>query len=127
MNDTDREENEFPAEDIRPLIEPPSPSILLSCETRDGGRCSESLVTIVAILVVLVVVIAAVKALAQLCEVVSLGSSGAELGRAGSQRNEMLLSYHELFSLAQMWLEVGLAGPSFIQGSSSVHSWGVAG
>lgn len=115
MNDTDREENEFPAEDIRPLIDPPSPSILLSCETRDGGRCSESLVTIVAI-VVSIVVIAVVKALAQLREVVFLGSLEAELGRAKSQRNEML-SYHELFSLAQMWLEVGLADPSFIQGS----------
>ena len=115
MNDTDREENEFPAEDIRPLIDPPSPSILLSCETRDGGRCSESLVTIVAI-VVSIVVIAVVKALAQLREVVFLGSLEAELGRTKSQRNEML-SYHELFSLAQMWLEVGLADPSFIQGS----------
>lgn len=109
MNETDREENEFPAEDIRPLIEPPSPSILLSCETRDGGRCSESLVTIVAIVVLVVVKAAVVRALAQLYEVVSLGGSEAELGRAGSQRNEMLLSYHELFSLAQVWLEVGLA------------------
>jgi len=63
MNDTDREENEFPAEDIRPLIDPPSPSTLLSCEARDGGRCSESLITIVAIIVVFVVVIAVVKPL----------------------------------------------------------------
>lgn len=39
MNETDREEKEFPAEDLRPLMDPlPSPSIFLSCETRDDGR-----------------------------------------------------------------------------------------
>lgn len=49
MNDTDLEEKEFPAEDIRPLIDPPSPSTLLSCETTEGGRCSASLVAIVVV------------------------------------------------------------------------------
>lgn len=80
MSETDRDENEFPAEDIRPLIDPPGPSILLSCEARDGGRCSGSLVAIIGLVVMVAVV---VKALAQLCEIVFSGSSEAELGRAG--------------------------------------------